>query len=90
MERHVFYSMYANTIISARTQPIEVTKKVKKYCPMPVPETLTLSDVYAEVSRLDDLMLGMRCRQDALIEMGSKQMADNQASKITGSPTPKW
>jgi hypothetical protein len=80
MQTHKFYSKYANTKVPARTEPIKVTEKVRQYnYGLPVPDTLTLSDIYNEVDRLERQMGPLRLRQEALIDMAEQKMMENQA-----------
>lgn len=80
MQVHEFYGKYANTKLGARLVPIEVTEKVAMNNQgAPTSGKLTLMEIYSEVKRLDEIMSPMRLLQQHLIEMGEKQIMENQA-----------
>jgi hypothetical protein len=78
MQVHEFYGKYANTKIPARTVPIPTTESVKKYYGW-ITKEMTLSGIYQEVDRLEQIMLPLRLQQQYLIEMAEKQIMENQA-----------
>lgn len=61
MKVHEFFSKYANVPLSLRFTPISFKDG----------GTMTLSDVHAEISKLEDQMRPMKIREDELIKLAS-------------------
>lgn len=74
---HQFYGKFANTKIPAREVQITIKDRLNEF--YPDKSSMTLSEIYKEVDRLEWEIHPLRLQQQYLIEAAEKTIMVNQA-----------